>query len=84
MITALEKFYQSVLPKKEGFGEDKSTFMNLLPTILALVTIQLLVLVLGKYLWNTYLVEYVTFVKPVSSVLDLFAIMILLNVMRLV
>lgn len=83
MITALEKFYQSVLPKRETFGEDNS-IIDLLPMILALVTIQLLVLLLGKYLWNEYLVKYVSIVKPVSSVLDLFAIMILLNIMRLV
>ena len=83
MLSVLEKFYASVLPKKEGFQEEKS-FLKMLPMLLALVTIQILVLLLGKYLWNSFLVPHVTIVKPVASVLDLFGIMIILNILRIV
>ena len=83
MYNILENFYTNILPKNEGFEEEQKSWTKILPMLLAIVTLQILILFVGKYLWNTYLVEYVTIVKPVDSVLDLFAIMIILNILRI-
>ncbi len=78
MIRSLEKMYSSVLPKKEEFNDNK---LQTLPLFLALVTTQILILIFGKYLWNNYLVKYVSIVSPVESIIDVLAISILLSLM---
>ena len=52
--------------------------------IVALLTAiigHVIILFVGKYLWNKTLVKYVTFVKPLESVLDLFAIAIIIKIL---
>ena len=81
MIQFLEGFYSQFIPNNENFnvayggGDTKPSF---LPLLFALLTIQILILLFGKYLWNNYLVKYVTIVKPVKSVVDLLAISLIL------
>ena len=77
MITILEKFYSKVLPIREDFKNNSIT--TSLPFILAVITTQILLLLLGKFLWNSYLVKSVTIVKPISSVVDLIAISFLIK-----
>ena len=74
MIRVLEKFYSNILPEKENFNDRK---IDTLPLFLAVITIYLLLLIFGKFLWNEYLVKYVTIVKPIESIVDLLAIAIL-------
>tara|TARA_Y100000992_G_C21009352_1_gene370322 strand:+ start:118 stop:360 length:243 start_codon:yes stop_codon:yes gene_type:complete len=74
MIRVLEKFYSNILPEKENFDGRK---IDTLPLFLAVITIYLLLLIFGKFLWNEYLVKYVTIVKPIESIVDLLAIAIL-------
>mgnify|MGYP001245012171 CR=1 FL=1 len=80
MINVLEKFYSACLDDKEHFGNN-SRLRQVLPLILSVLTVELLVLFLGKYLWNNYLVGAVTFVNPVTSVVQLFAITVLLRLL---
>ena len=80
MINVLEKFYSSCLNDKEHF-EGNSRLRQLLPLVLAVVTVEIILLVLGKFLWNNYLVKAVTFVNPINSVVQLFAITVLLRLL---
>ena len=54
---------------------------KIIPAILAMITVQILLLFFGKYLWNNYLVKKVTGIKPLESVLELLAISILLKLL---
>jgi len=77
MITVLEKFYSKIMPVREDFNNHK--IANYLPFILAIITTQILLLLLGKFLWNNYLVKNITIVKPLNSVIDLMAISFLIK-----
>ncbi len=77
MINILEKFYSKVMPIREDFNNNKA--INYLPFILAVITTQILLLLLGKFLWNNYLVKNVTIVNPIDSVIDLIAISFLIK-----
>ena len=77
MINILEKFYSKVMPIREDFNNNKA--VNYLPFILAVITTQILLLLLGKFLWNNYLVKNVTIVNPIDSVIDLIAISFLIK-----
>ena len=43
--------------------------------------IQILLMFFGKFLWNTYLVPSVEFVKPIDSIWNLLGISILLKLL---
>tara|TARA_B100001093_G_scaffold469392_1_gene490088 strand:- start:249 stop:494 length:246 start_codon:yes stop_codon:yes gene_type:complete len=77
MINILEKFYSKVMPVREDFNNNR--VVNYLPFILAVITTQILLLLLGKFLWNNYLVKNVTIVNPIDSVIDLIAISFLIK-----
>ena len=80
MLHILEKFYSKILPVREDFHiEKKINMSNALPFVLAVITTQIILLMLGKFLWNNYLVKNVTIVKPINSVIDLLAISFLIK-----
>lgn len=60
-------------------GEYKYLQTNGLYVFLAFLLTLVLLAFLGEYLWNNYLVEYVTVVKPLRSPLDIIAISVLLS-----
>ena len=78
MITILEKFYSNILPIREDFNKN-ITIQKFLPFIFAVITTQIILLLLGKFLWNNYLVKNITIVKPLNSVVDLIAISFLIK-----
>lgn len=43
--------------------------------MVVMVILQVVLLFLGKYLWNKFLVGTITFVNPLNSVIELIAIM---------
>jgi hypothetical protein len=45
-----------------------------LASLISLVIVYIVLLLVGKFLWNEYLVKYVTIVKPIPSVIELLAI----------
>ena len=58
--------------------------LNSSSVIIALITAiigHIIILFVGKFLWNKVLVKYVTFVKPLESIFDLFAIAIVVKVL---
>ncbi len=89
MLRTLERFYAGVCGAKketETFngmpvqqGAQPTEQMATLPLILALITILLLQLIIGKWLWNNFLVNAFTVVKPLASILDVLAISILVK-----
>ena len=81
MFRALETFYASILSdKKEGFGEDTSR-PHWLPLLLAVLTVLVIQLLIGKFLWNGYLVRLVPAVQPVEGIIDILAISFLWRLM---
>ena len=81
MRQILENLYSKILPVKEDFGHKKQIRSNLVPLLLANLTALVILLFLGKFLWNNYLTKLVTVVNPVESVFDLLALSILLNLL---
>ena len=83
MINVLEKFFANALSKVEPFTEEKNANngKSVIPILLAVVLTEILLLLIGKHLWNNYLVNAVTIVKPIDSVFQLFAIGILIRLL---
>ena len=83
MINVLEKFFANALSKVEPFTEEKNTNngKSVIPILLAVILTEILLLLIGKHLWNNYLVNAVTIVKPIGSVFQLFAIGILIRLL---
>ena len=57
----------------------RTDYKNLFSILLALITIIFLQLTLGKWLWNNYLVNYITIAKPLNSIFDILAISLLIK-----
>ena len=83
MINDLEKIFANALSKLEPFTEEKNTNngKSVIPILLAVILTEILLLLIGKHLWNNYLVNAVTIVKPIDSVFQLFAIGILIRLL---
>ncbi len=84
MINILEKFFTRALSRVENFNDRDnmdSASKNIIPLLLAIVVTEILLLIIGKFLWNNYLVKAVTVVRPIDSVIELFAIGMLLRLL---
>lgn len=92
MLSALEKLFSAVYPLPEQVGamktEDGVTVNvtrtrnpSLMPFVLALASVILLQLLLGKFLWNGYLVRLVPAIQPVSGIIDVLAVSVLLKLL---
>jgi len=89
MINIIETFVFNLLTtnNKEQFtGEPmtelkKMTTYQLFAQLIALIIINALVLVFGKFLWNNYLVKVISGVNKIESVWHLLAISILLKML---
>ncbi len=75
MLSVLQNVYSKMSPQQEGFSQD--TF----PILLALITVVLLQLLLGKYLWNNYLVRVIPAINPVSGIVDILAVSFLVRLL---
>ena len=63
--------------KKEGFTTLDLEQKKNINYILSLIIVQFLVLFFGKYLWNKFLVPAVSFVRPIETIWQIWAIYIL-------
>lgn len=81
MINTFEKFYGYLLNDQRENFEDGSKVRSMVPLVLAVVTVEILLLLLGRFLWNNYLVNAVTVLRPIDSIVQLFAITILLRLL---
>jgi hypothetical protein len=75
MLSVLQSVYSKMSSQEEGFSHD--TF----PILLALITVVLLQLLLGKYLWNNYLVRIIPAISPVAGIVDILAVSFLVRLL---
>lgn len=54
----------------------------MIKAVLVMIIVLVLLLLLGKWLWNSCLVESVTFAKPLKSIWPLLGIMVLIGILR--
>uniref|UniRef100_A0A6C0EJ56 Uncharacterized protein n=1 Tax=viral metagenome TaxID=1070528 RepID=A0A6C0EJ56_9ZZZZ len=88
MRNIIEPFVFRVLLNSDVIaqGENKENMdviskYQILGLVLSAIIIQLLRLLLGKWLWNTYLVKIVSGVKPLENIGQLIIISILLKIL---
>jgi len=55
--------------------------LQLISFVLSLIVSQLLLLLVGKWLWNTYLVSVTDHVKPIDSIWHILGISVLLKLL---
>jgi hypothetical protein len=81
MRDLIEKFVLSSLQTTEKFGGARnsmpSSTSEALASLISLVIVYIVLLLVGKFLWNEYLVKYVTIVKPIPGVIELLAISVI-------
>jgi hypothetical protein len=75
MLRILETFYAKMSPAPETEGFNQSYF----PLLVALLTVVILQLLLGKYLWNNFLVRLIPAIQPAKGVVDILAIALLVH-----
>ena len=80
MINTFERFYSACLGDTEYF-EGNTKLRQMIPFVLSVITVEIILLLLGKFLWNNYLVSALTFVRPLDSIIQLFAITVLLRLL---
>ena len=74
----------NLMNKREGFQEDGSQpGIFIASSLIAFIITQLLLVFIGKYIWNTYLVNSVTFAKPLQSGFQLFALSMLIQLLSI-
>ena len=86
MRDTIEKFTEAMLiTGVEKFGGARITstsehsMANAVASMISLVIVYVLLLLVGKFLWNEYLVKYVTIVKPLPGIVELMAISVLVR-----
>lgn len=62
-----------------GHGE---SYKTVIASILSLIVSIIIVSFVGKYLWNASVAELFTVVRPVQSVWQIIALMLLMSLMR--
>lgn len=79
-----ELFASCAAVAQENFG-NQERFADVKPRqtglvrLLIVIVILALVLIFGKYLWNNVACKYITIIKPVKNVIELLAIIVLLD-----
>jgi hypothetical protein len=83
MSSTIEKCVRACLDNSvEKFGGAKgmpSSTGEAFASLISLVIVYLILLLVGKFLWNEYLVKYVTIVKPIPGIVELLAISVLVR-----
>ena len=79
LLSTTQKLLDNALNgRKEGFTNDT---INIISMLLVIIIWLLLLLFVSKFIWNEVLVKLVTVVKPATSVIQLLALFILLEIM---
>ena len=85
-MNVVERLVSMLTPSVEYFSDVQETNkvsekrMNF-TFLLSFVIVNVLLLLLGKFLWNNYLVSAVTVVKPLKDIWQLLAISVLLKLL---
>ncbi len=79
---ALEKAFDAVFARTETFqSEGNNTGRAFLVALLTLIVMMGLILLAGKWLWNTVLVALVPAVKPAKSIWQILGLAILIGLL---
>ena len=66
----------------EGFSENNDNKkIELIASIVSLVIVQIILLFLGQWLWNDFLVPAINFAQPIESIWQLLAISVLIKLL---
>ena len=65
-----------------GSSHRQETYKDLVASLLACVVAILILSFVGKYLWNASVAELFTFARPVQSVWQIIALMLLMSIFR--
>ena len=83
MSDTIAKCVKACLDTTESFGGGRGSMPSstgeALASLISLVIVYIILLLVGKFLWNEYLVKYVTIVKPIPGIIELLAISVLLR-----
>jgi hypothetical protein len=79
---SIEQFISS---SKDGFYGGAPAVPNrtagALALLLAIIVVYVVLAIFGKFLWNNFLLKYLTILKPIESWIDIIAISILLRLL---
>ncbi len=78
MFNVLESFYSKMVSNKEGFNDRSYSWF---PIMLALLTVIILQLILGQFLWNNYLIKLIPSIQPTRGIVDILALSFLFRLM---
>jgi len=79
MLKTVENFINACVNNREGFGSER--MRSSVIALVSFVIVELLVLLLGQWLWNSALVDLVTIVRPVTSMWRLLGVSVLFRLM---
>lgn len=79
MLKTVENFINACVNNREGFGSERMRTSVI--ALVSFVIVELLVLLLGQWLWNSALVDLVTIVRPVTSMWRLLGVSVLFRLM---
>ena len=79
MLKTVENFINACVNNREGFGTERMRTSVI--ALVSFVVVELLVLLLGQWLWNNSLVELVTIVRPVNNMWKLLGASVLFRLM---
>ena len=74
-----ENFSEGSVSQQLNEGAEKGVFLA--TSFVAFVLTQIIIITLGTFLWNNYLVPSVTFAKPLVGGIQLFGISILIQLL---
>ena len=63
-------------------SQRQESYKNVVASLLAFVIAILILSFVGKYLWNSSVAELFTFARPVTSVWQIIALMLLMSIFR--
>jgi len=63
-------------------GSKSQSFKSVVASILALIIAIIIIAIVGKYLWNVSVAELFTFARPVTSVWQIIALLLLVSLFR--
>lgn len=84
MRNVIENVISKILKNNITEGFTNVNIMNKIDIVAVIISVllsQLLLLLLGKWLWNTYLVNSVSAINKIDSIWELFGISILIKLL---
>ena len=79
LLSTTQQLLDNILNTRKEKFTDETT--NVLSMLLVIIIWLLLLLFVSKFIWNEVLVKLVTVVKPATSVIQILALFILLEIM---